>query len=91
MNKLCIVCALFLCLLPVTTFGQAKMFHRASDDKNKSRYAQPALPYGPKNQEPWYKERVFQKSDFQEQSDFELCRQETENLRQTSQSKALED
>ena len=49
------------------------------------------LPYGPKNQEPWYKSRGFEETDFQEQSAFELQRQETEKLRQAVQVQTLVD
>jgi len=51
--------------------------------KRKSQYAQPNLPYGPKDQESWYQSRKFEETDFQEErTPFELQREETEGLRQ---------
>lgn len=64
-------------LLPLLLYCQYGHFKRTSQ------YAQPNLPYGPKDQEPWYQSRRFEGTDFQEeQSPFELQRQETESLRQ---------
>lgn len=50
--------------------------------RRRKQYSKPALPYGPKDQKPWYKGRGFESSDFQEQSMFEYQRQETKALRQ---------
>jgi hypothetical protein len=70
------VIALWLLLLPLLLYCQYGHFKRTSQ------YAQPNLPYGPKDQEPWYQSRKFEETDFQEeQTPFELQRQETESLR----------
>jgi len=93
MNKLCGVgyVVLLLILAESTIYCQTNTFPQSKRNPNKNRYAKPALPYGPKNQEPWYKGRGFEEGDFQEQSAFESQRLETENLRQAVQPKAPED
>jgi hypothetical protein len=71
-----------------TCWAQGRMPSKSSETA-KNRSAKPALPYGPKDQNPWYKSRAFETTDFQEQSDFEMRRQETEELRQVVQAKQL--
>ena len=87
MNKFLIIVGFAIAIV----LGDINMFSQSMVNNNKNRYAKPALPYGPKNQEPWYKPRGFEESDFQEQSYFEFQRQETENLRQVVQPRAPED
>lgn len=83
--------AVFLCLLGATSlYCQTKKPSRDRNDIYKSKSAQPALPYGPKNQQPWNKSRAFEETDFQHESAFELQRQETEQLRQQAQVVVLE-
>ena len=75
--KVCVASIVVSLLLPITLCCQYGHF------KRKSQYAQPNLPYGPKDQETWYQSRKFEGTDFQEeQSPFEIQRQETESLRQ---------
>ena len=75
--KFSFAAVIFGLLLPLLLYCQYGHF------KHTSQYAQPNLPYGPKDQEPWYQSRRFEGTDFQEeQSLFELQRQETESLRQ---------
>lgn len=75
--KISFAAVIFALLLPLFLYCQYGHF------KRKTQYAQPNLPYGPKDQEPWYQSRRFEGTDFQEeQSLFELQRQETESLRQ---------
>lgn len=69
---------LFACM---GLWGRISMFSPGGKDPNKRSSAQPALPYGPKERESWYKSRAFEETDFPAPSEFELQRQETENLR----------
>ena len=85
MNKI-IYKALFLCLLGVSSlYSQTQKPSRDRSDIYKSKSARPDLPYGPKNQQPWNKSRAFEETDFQQETAFELQRQETEQLRQQAQ------
>lgn len=71
----------FVLLAYTSLWGQINMFSPVNKDPNKRPSSRPALPYGPKERESWYKSRAFEETDFPTPSEFELQRQETENLR----------
>lgn len=87
MKKLLPIIGLVALLAIPVCYAQFKMFPKKNSDPNKKRYVQPALPYGPKDQQPWYKSRSFETTDFQESSEFELRREETEKMRRLTTSK----